>query len=148
MDIRHLQKIWRWKGLLAAELPILALLVHQTLALASLFPLNWVLNSSNKKIEQKTNDEKTSGGGHNFDPPAASRSPHVSRISETDLENSVLSMSETLSARTCGKSFLKKQIIVGEAFYLLKPRRPHCRCRPTHPVLSGISTHDKAAGDK
>merc|ERR1712158_63006 len=28
------------------------------------------------------------------------RSPHVSRISETDLENSVLSMSETLSAKT------------------------------------------------
>ena len=42
----------------------------------------------------------TSGGGHSWEPPAASRSPQVSRISETDLENSLLSMSETLSAKT------------------------------------------------
>ena len=42
----------------------------------------------------------TSGGGHSWEPPAARRSPQVSRISETDLENSLLSMSETLSAKT------------------------------------------------
>ena len=139
------QRYWWCKCLLAAELAILALLVHQALALAALLSLNRVLSVIDEMIKHAKNEQriKTSGGGHSWDPPAARRSPHVSRISETDLENSVLSMSETLSAKTCEMLIYLTNNCRRRS--LPEPLRPRCRCRPRHQVLSGTSSHGRAA---